>query len=113
MDSVCNGLDFVFMYLDDILIASSTHEEHKEHITILFDRLQEHGLVVKLEKCLFGVSEIDFLGYRVSKDGIRPLPSKVEVIIKFPTPSTIPQLERFIGMINFYHVFVPHAAERL
>ena len=67
---VCAGLEFVFVYLDDILIASESATEHKEHLRILFDRLEEHGLVVKKEKCLFGVSEIDFLGHRVDSNGI-------------------------------------------
>ena len=55
MDLVCAGLDFVFDYLDDILIASESKAEHKEHLQLLFDRLAEHGLVVKTEKCVFGV----------------------------------------------------------
>jgi hypothetical protein len=110
MDSALSGLDFLFVYLDDILIASESATEHKEHLRQLFDRLEEHGLVVKVEKCLFGVTEIDFLGHRVSRNGIRPLPSKVLAIEKFPVPTTIKQLEQFIGMVNFYHVFVPKAA---
>ena len=113
MDMVCAGLDFVFVYLDDILIASESAAEHKEHLTVLFDRLEEHGLVVKKEKCLFGVSEIDFLGHRVDSNGIRPLPSKVKAIADFPTPAQISELERFIGMVNFYHMFVPRAAEMM
>ena len=80
MDSVCAGLEFVFVYLDDILIASETEEQHLEHLTMVFDRLEENGLVVKAEKCLLGVSEIDFLGHRVSKNGILPLPAKVRAI---------------------------------
>ena len=76
MDMVCAGLDFVFDYLDDILIASESATERKEHLRILFDCLEEHGLVVKKEKCLFEVSEIDFLCHRVDNNGIRPLPTK-------------------------------------
>ena len=104
MDSVCAGLDFVFDYLDDILIASESKTEHKEHLQLLFGRLAEHGLVVKTEKCVFGVEEIDVLGHRVSSAGIRPLPSKVKAITEFPAPTSIALLERFIGMINFYHI---------
>ena len=63
MDMVCTELDFVLVYLDDILIASESATEHKEHLRILFDRLEEHSLVVKTEKCVFGVLEIDFLGH--------------------------------------------------
>ena len=113
MDMVCAGLDFVFVYLDDILIASESAAEHKEHLRILFHRLQEHGLVVKTEKCVFGVPEIDFLGHRVTSDGIQPLPIKVKAIAEFPTPTSITLLERFIGMVNFYHIFVPGAAEMM
>ena len=111
MDSVCAGLDFVFVYLDDILVASETETQHVEHLGLLFDRLEENGLVVKVEKCLLGVPEIDFLGHRVSRDGILPLPTKVKVISNFPAPTTIQALEQFVGMVNFYHVFVPGAAE--
>ena len=111
MDSTLAGLDFLFVYLDDILVASNSVLEHKEHLLLLFDRLEEHGLVVKVEKCLFGVPEIDFLGHRVSSEGIRPLPTKVHAIEKFPVPTTVKQLEQFIGMMNFYHVFIPKAAD--
>ena len=113
MDSVLQDLDFVFVYLDDILVASRNHTDHKAHLQILFDRLQAHGLVVKPEKCQLGVPEIDFLGHRVSRDGIRPLPSKVKSIVDFPRPSNVKSLERFLGMLNFYHWFIPHAAQTL
>ena len=64
MDSVCADLDFVFVYLDDILIASESETQHLEHLGLLFDRLEENGLVVKAEKCLLGVPEIDFFGVK-------------------------------------------------
>ena len=111
MDSVCAGLDYVFAYLNDILIASKSNAEHKKHLQSLFDLFAEHGLVFKTERYIFGVEEIDFLGHRVSNASIQPLPSKVKAITEFPAPTSIALLERFIGMINFYHIFVPHAAE--
>ena len=107
MDSVCAGLDLVFVYLDDILIASESEKQHLEHLKLLFDQLEVNGLVVKVEKCLLGVPEIDFLGHRVSRDGILPLPSKVKAISNFPAPTSVTSLEQFVGMVNFYHVFVP------
>ena len=111
MDSIFQDLVFVFVYMDDILVASRNKKEHKLHLSTLFDRLQAHGLVIKLEKCKFGLAEIDFLGHRVSKDGIRPLQSKVDAVRNFPKPINVKSLERFLGMINFYHGFIPHAAE--
>ena len=113
MDSVLQDLEFVFVYLDDILVASQNHADHKAHLQILFDRLTAHGLVIKPEKCQLGVSEIDFLGHRVDRHGIRPLPSKVKSIVDFPRPDGVKPLERFLGMLNFYHWFIPHAAQML
>merc|ERR1712051_232485 len=113
MDTVLQDLDFLFVYLDDILVASRTPEEHKHHLQVLFDRLQDHGLVIKPEKCQFGVPEIDFLGHRVDKNGILPLPEKVKAIQTYPKPVDVKGLERFIGMVNFYHGFIFHAAHAL
>ena len=113
MDRVCHDLSFVFVYLDDILIASGDEEEHARHLNLLFDRLEQHGLVVKPSKCIFGgVSQIDCLGHHVTADGISPLPGKVEVVRNFPRPSTVKSLQEFIGMVNFYHWFI-RAASRI
>ena len=110
MDSTCQGLEFVFVYLDDILIFSRSHAEHKQHLKQLFERLRDHGLIVSLSKCEFGVNEINFLGHKVNKHGVSPLPEKVEAISKFPKPSTVKGLQEYLGMFNFYHRFVPSAA---
>ena len=110
MDTVCRGLSFVFVYLDDILIFSRSCAEHKEHLRQLFGRLREHGLVISIAKCKFGVTEIDFLGHRVNEHGVFPLPEKVEAIRTFPKPSTVKGLQEYLGMVNFYHRFVPSAA---
>ena len=110
MDSVCRGLTFVFVYLDDILVASRTASEHREHLKTLFTRLQDHGLVINLAKCLFGQTELRFLGHLVSADGISPAPDNVKAIREFPLPKTIQKLMEFNGMVNFYHRFLPQAA---
>ncbi len=110
MDSVCSGLEGIFVYLDDILIASANKKQHVRHLRALFTRLEVHGLVINPQKCQFGVSAIDFLGHRVSSAGSTPLPSKVEAIMQFPRPTTVKGLQEFVGMVNFYHRFVPQAA---
>ena len=79
MDTVTRGLSFIFVYLDDILIASTNPVEHIEQLKILFERLQEHGLVINPSKCQFGVSPINFLGHIVNQHGAAPLPEKVRV----------------------------------
>ncbi|XP_075328775.1 tripartite motif-containing protein 16-like [Odontesthes bonariensis] len=77
------------------------------------ERLTEHGLIINPAKCEFGRSTIDFLGHRVTKDGVVPLPSKVEAITTFPRPVTFRAIEEFLGMVNFYHRFLPRAAQTM
>lgn len=78
MHQVIEGLDFVFVYIDDVLIFSHSVEEHLRHLTLLFERLRQYGLRIKPSKCVFGVSEIDFLSYKISKNGISPSADRVE-----------------------------------
>lgn len=111
MDSVLRGLDFVFCYLDDVLIASKNHEEHLNHLRIIFQRFNEYGIVLNQAKCRFGFSEIDFLGYKITSQGILPMESKVEKIINFPKPATVSDMRKFLAMLNFYRRFIPNAAD--
>lgn len=111
IDEVLQGLDFTFGYLDDILVFSKSPEENLQHLKVLFDRLKSYGILINTSKCVFGVSEVTFLGYHVSKEGIRPLSEKVVAIQDYPVPKTAKQLRRFLGMLNYYRRFIPHAAE--
>ena len=110
MDSICQPFDFLFVNLDDILVASSTKVEHKNHLQLLFQRLADFGLVVNMDKCQFGRRRIEFLGHLIDQYGARALPSKVEAVQAFPYPTALHDLQRFTGMINFYHRFMPLAA---
>ncbi|XP_057695302.1 uncharacterized protein LOC130917681 [Corythoichthys intestinalis] len=110
MDSVLRDMPFVFVYLDDILIASKSVEVHVRHLRELFTRLAAHGLIVNPAKCVFGVPTIQFLGHLVNKDGVVPLPSKVEAITSFARPRSARELREFLGMVAYYHRFVRHAA---
>ena len=111
MDSVCQGLEFAFIYVDDILVVSTDADTHKQHLRLLFQRLHENGLVINPAKCQFGKDTLDFLGHRITHQGIAPLPDKVEAITNFTQPRTVKQLQEFIGMVNFYRRFVPGAAQ--
>ncbi|GFN78116.1 Pol polyprotein [Plakobranchus ocellatus] len=113
MDSVLQGLSCAFVYLDDILVASSSEQQHLQDLRLVCSRLQDSGLLIKLEKCLFGQRFLDFLGHQVSQYGSIPLPSKVKAITDFPKPSTVKGLQEFLGMVNFYHRFIAHAASLL
>ena len=105
------SLDFTFVYIDDILVASEDEDTHLDHLHQLFQRLKDYGLVVNVSKCTFGVESLDFLGHRNNCDGIVPLPDKVSVITEYPQPETVKALQEFVGMVNFYHRFIPAAAQ--
>ena len=113
MDQIFGHLLCCKVYIDDILIASENHREHRVHLQSVLELLHINGLVIRRDKCVFGASAIDFLGHDISGDGIGPLPSKVDAVNKFPKPTTVKQLQEFLGMINYYHRFIPSAADIL
>ena len=106
MGRVGAGLDFAFIYLDDILITSSTMEEHLVHLQQVFERLSDFGLVINPAKCAFGRSSIEFLGHAVSAAGFAPLTKHLDAISSFPAPADRQQLQRFLGMVNFYFLLL-------
>lgn len=111
MDVALRDLDFVFVYLDDIAVASSNAEQHEIHLRQVFERLQRYHLTINASKCAFGQNSIKFLGHHVDSHGIKPLPDKVKAIVDFPLPKVVKELRRFLAMINFYRRFQPKALE--
>ena len=88
MDGVLRGLDFVFVYLDDILVASSNPDKHLQDLRAVLQRLTYNGLSINRDKCRFGQTSVTFLGHQVSGEGISPLPAKVFSILDTPQPNT-------------------------
>jgi hypothetical protein len=113
MDTLFRGLGFVFIYLDDFLVASKSRDEHLAHLRAVFQVLDKAGLVINAEKSLFLQEQIDFLGHKVCADGIAPLPEHVQAILDFKQPGTLKELQRYLGLINFYRKFLPSAARVL
>ncbi|MCG8033371.1 MAG: DDE-type integrase/transposase/recombinase [Candidatus Thiodiazotropha taylori] len=112
MSRVLEGLDkFTVAYLDDILIFSSTLEEHLAHIQSVFDKLREHGLRLKLKKCSFLKSETNYLGFVINEQGIKPEARKVNVIKALAPPTTVREVRSLVGMCSYYRRFIPHFSE--
>jgi len=101
MNKILQGFNFCFCYIDDLLIASSSKEEHKIHLRQVFKRFQENGISINPAKCMFGQAKIKFLTHEISAEGTKPLPERVSAIINYPKPETIIQLCRFLGVINY------------
>ena len=103
----------MFKYLDDLLVTSLDHCTHKKHLRILFTRLAEYGIIIGPGKCQFGTTELSFLGHHICAIGISPLPSAVDAIVNFVRSEKLRALHRYLGMINYYHGFMPHCADKL
>jgi hypothetical protein len=98
----------VEIYLDDIVIYSLTIEEHWIHVKQALEILRLNKLFCKLEKCSFGSQSISFLGYIISNRGISMDPSKIRSILDWPAPTSLKQLQEFLGFCNFYRRFIPN-----
>ena len=119
MNELFDGLDFVRAYIDDLLcITTDTFEDHLEKLDEIFARLRNAGLKVNAKKSFFARSELEYLGYWITRDGIQPVKKKVEAILKIDEPKTAKELRSFIGVVNCYrdmwirrsHVLAPLAA---
>ena len=103
--------DFVISYIDDILIYSNSLEEHHDHVEKVLRKLLENGLFVKLEKCEFDVTETAFLGYVISKDGLKMDNEKINAILSWPVPTNVKEIQSFIGLCNYYLIFIKDFAK--
>lgn len=92
----------VHVFFDDLLISSRNLKEHIMILREVFKRLRRHNLKLKVEKCNFFKREIKYLGHVVSKDGCKADPEKFESINNFPRPKSVVEVQRFVGMCNYY-----------
>jgi hypothetical protein len=97
---------FVVVFIDDILIYSKNEVEHAKHLRIILTRLREHQLYAKFRKCTFWLEEIQFLGHVLSAKGIAVDPSKVKDILEWKPPTTVHQVQSFLGLAGYYRRFI-------
>ena len=102
---------FVIVYIDDILIYSSSESEHKNHVKQVLQALQKHQLFAKLEKCEFHVTTVQFLGFVISPEGLTMDDSKVQAILQWKSPKNVKGVQRFLGFANFYWRFYPNFSQ--
>ena len=102
--------DCISIYFDNIFIATESFEHHLELLKFVFERLSNHGLTARPSKCNFLYSEINYLGFRVGKGMLSPLPSNLVAITEMPKPANKKQLRSFLGMLSFYRIFIPNLA---
>lgn len=90
--------NFIMIFFDDILIYSSSLEAYIQHLELVFDKLKQHQLKVKESKCSFGTSQVEYLGYIISAQGVVVDPKKIECINNWERPKTLKGLRGFLGL---------------
>ena len=106
--SALGYLDGVFSWLDDILIASDTWDEHVAMLIVVFHRLLKAGLSLNFAKCIFGAQAQEFLGMIIDCNGVHPSPAKMEAIANMPCPRSVEELRTFLGMTGYLCQHVPN-----
>ena len=106
MTGILKDLNFSIAYLDDIIIFSTTVEEHVSHIKQVFEKLHTAKLSMKFSKCHFFMKEIQYLGHILSTKGIQPLPSKTQATLNMNPPKMPKQVHAFLGLVGYYRKFI-------
>ena len=100
-----NG-ECVVLFLDDLLVYSRSKEEHLMHLRQLFEILRENKLYAKRSKCSIGVEQVEFLGHKVTPQGVHTQNRIVEDVLAWPVPKSIHDVQRFLGLANYYRKFI-------
>lgn len=113
MESVLAGLHWktCLVYLDDIIVFSSSFQEHLQRLREVFQRLQDAGLKISPKKCTFLCQSVKFLGHIVTAHGIATDPEKTEAIQNWPQPTNLTQVKSFLGTCSYYRRFIPNFAD--
>lgn len=104
---------YVFVYLDDIIVATPDFETHLRILRTIFERLTAAGLTLHPDKCCFARSELRYLGYIVDKLGLRVDPEKVDAVLSFPTPTCPKDVRRFVGLTSWYRRFIKNFSGKI
>ena len=112
MTEMLAGIDGVVVYIDDVVVAGSTREEHDQRLEKVLSVLEKNNAKLNREKCVFGVTELEILGFKVSALGISPSEDKIAAIRDFRLPETKEEVRSFLGLVNFVGHFIPDLSTR-
>jgi hypothetical protein len=101
---------FVAVFFDDILVYSTSIEDHLQHLTQVFSTLLTAKFYLKLSKCLFAQQKLEYLGHIISGKGVQVDPSKISAMVDWPVPTSITSLRGFLGLTGFYRKFIRNYA---
>ena len=113
MENLLRGVPQVTMYIDDILITGKSEEEHLRYLAEVLQRLKDPGMRLKKSKCCFLLPEVEYLGHRISSEGLHPTEEKVQAVRSAPRPQNVTQLKSFLGLVSYNGKFLPNLASTL
>ena len=97
--------------LDDIIVCGRNKAEHDKNLEMVLSRLSEFNATINIDKCLFGADQVDFVGHTISKDGVQPLQSNIDALLRIPPPTNTKEVHSFLSTANYYLKFVPHFSQ--
>ena len=112
MDLILQGLEGVICYLD-ILVSGQTEAEHLDNLRKVFQRLQDHGVRIKRDKCTFLKPSVQYLGHRIDAQGLHATDDKIKALTEAPTPKNLQELRSFLGLLNYYGRFISNLSSLL
>jgi len=101
----------VVVFIDDVMVVTETEEGHDEIVEEVLRRLEENDLFVKPEKCVWKVREVRFLGVIIRENRVRMEKEKVQGVIEWPVPKSVKDVQKFLGLANYYRRFVKDFAK--
>ncbi|XP_062535602.1 uncharacterized protein K02A2.6-like [Armigeres subalbatus] len=110
MDEILADCSGTYWYLDDIIIEGKDLEEHDSRLAKVLSRLKDRGVELKWDKCQFRVTQLEFLGHKISEEGISPSESKVAALLSFREPRNEAEVRSFLGLANYLNKFIPQLA---
>ncbi|KAJ1528979.1 hypothetical protein ONE63_007346 [Megalurothrips usitatus] len=105
MDGLFGGVDGVVVYQDNIHVRSASLAEHRRRLHVVLTKLSDAGFTVNAEKCTWLASELNVLGFKVSREGVHPREDKVDAIKRAPAPRNVAELQSWLGLVSFYERF--------
>ncbi len=102
MKKLTDGIDNVIVYIDDLLIHSKTHEHHLQILDIVMSRLADNNMKINVARSFFGNTKVNYLGFRLTPQGIKPGKDKLKAVGKVKIPATKEEIKSFVGLCNFF-----------
>ncbi len=108
MDKRLSGIPYTVVRVDDILVSGANDAEHLKNLEQVMTVLRDNGLRLNQGKCVFMQPEVCYLGFNISREGVRVLPDKIKAIVDAPSPRDVTQVKSWLGAVNYYHRHMPN-----